>query len=212
MTLKITRNQSYQLYNKSRYASFIIRPHLLPGKMWRRMLVYYRRWFCDNNYIFKHTGPFHVEERSDCTFQTFNSFKEIPDQVKLGMCVDSDTSRFKSDELELRENACLWLALVNGQVASIVFTRKGKYFRRWFVDLQPEDTVVFRLLTRPEYRGRGIATSLIRHAMHETTSNSGNAFIDCRTYNKPSKRCIEKAGFQCIGIMKTIKREWALYD
>jgi GNAT superfamily N-acetyltransferase len=115
------------------------------------------------------------------------------------------------DKQEIDENALLWLAFVDGRVASSVFTREGKYFKRWFVGLNPEDLVVFRLSTRPELRGRGLAPSLIVHALH-CTSPKGCAYIDCRTYNKPSIRCIEKVGFECIATKKTIKREWALYD
>ena len=38
------------------------------------------------------------------------------------MCPDGDISRLKTDQLELNENACLWHALVDEEVATIVFT------------------------------------------------------------------------------------------
>ncbi len=197
---------------QSQIGALLFHPGMLLGKIHRRMLSYYRKWFCQMNYIFEHAGPFSPENRAGCTFKCYASFDEIPEQVKADMCPPGDTSRLEIDKLELSENAKLWIALVDDRVASIVFTRKGKYFRRWFLVLQPEDIVVFRLLTHPEYRGRGLATSLIRHAIYTASDKPGKAYIDCRTYNKPSKRCIEKAGFKCIAIKKTIKREWALYD
>lgn len=183
----------------------------IAGKIWRRLRRYYRQWFCHRNYIFRHEGPFCPEERIDCTFACYESFEELPEQVKKDLCA-GDNSRLEIDRQELSENATLWVAFVGGRVATTVFTRQGKYFRRWFLDIRSEDIVVFRLNTQLEFRGRGLAPALIRHVLHETSALAGHAYIDCRTYNKPSKRCIEKAGFKCVAIKKTIKREWALYN
>ena len=182
------------------------------GKVWRRLTRYYRQWFCQQNYVFRHEGPFTLVEPASCEFAHYESFEEIPEQVKQDICLNADRTRLENDKLELSEHAVLWMALVDGKVAATVFTRKGKYFRRWFLDLQPNDVVVFRLHTHPEFRGRGLAPALMRHAMYKVLEKPGHAYIDCRTYNKPSIRCIQKAGFKCVATKKTIKREWALYD
>ena len=182
------------------------------GKIWRRLMHYYHQWFCRQNYIFRHEGPFNPENRTDCTFASYESFDNLPEEIKADIYAGTDGSRLETDKQELGENATLWVAFVDGRVATTAFTRKGKYFRRWFLDLRPEDVIVFRLNTKPEFRGRGLAPSLIRHVLNSITNLSEHAYIDCRTYNKPSKRCIEKAGFKCVAVKKKIKREWALYD
>ncbi|MDH3347097.1 MAG: GNAT family N-acetyltransferase [Desulfobulbaceae bacterium] len=186
----------------------------LLGKIWRRCKRYYHLWFCRQNYIFKYDGPILPQQRSDCKYESYESFDELPEHVKVDICADGDASRLEADKLELGENAILWVAFIDGCVATTVFTRKGKHFRRWFLDLQPADVVVFRLRTLPVFRGRGLAPALIRHAIYAQsgTDKSGQAYIDCRTYNKTSKRCIEKAGFKCVATKKAIKREWTLYD
>jgi len=185
------------------------------GLLWRilrRCTGIYHKWFCQRNYIFKHESPFPPEKRSDCIFKCYNSIMDLPESIQADISSEGAPHRLERDIRELRENALLWVALVKGRVAATVFTRRGKFFRNWFLPLQPDDVVVFRLRTHPDYRGRGLAPSLIRHAMHETVqSESAHAYIDCRTYNKASAACIRKAGFHCIAKMKTISRDWALY-
>ena len=187
-------------------------PKVLLGKVWRRSSNCYRHWFCQQNCIFRHDGPFVTKYQVGCEFAHYDSFEMIPEQVKKEICGAGDPARLEMDKLELSENAVLWIASRNGKVASIVFTRKGLHFRRWFLPLQPDDVVVFRLHTHPEFRGRGIAPALIQHAVKTVLDKPGHAYMDCRTYNKPSIRCIQKAGFKCVATKKTIKREWALYD
>ncbi len=185
---------------------------MLIRKIGRRFRKYYRHFFCHQNYIYKHDGPYEIKERTDSSFEFYDDYDDIPENVIADISANNNQRRLATDKLELTENATLWVAFVNGHVATTVFTRKGEHCRRWFVSLQPDDVIIFRLHTRPQFRGRGLAPSLIHHAAHSSTSAFGNVFIDCRTYNKPSIRCIEKAGFKCIATMKTIKREWVLYD
>lgn len=180
--------------------------------IWRRSRHLYRHYFKQKNYVFRREGPFTQEARNDCIFASYQSFTALPERLKEDRHKRGDQDGLKQDKLELDENATLWVAYVDHNVATTVFTRRGTHFRRWFVELKPNDIVVFRLNTNEHYRGRGLASSLIRHALFSIGDDSASAYIDCRTYNKPSKRAIEKAGFECIAIKKTITREWALYD
>jgi ribosomal protein S18 acetylase RimI-like enzyme len=183
----------------------------LPKRAWRWIQQRYRHAFCNNNYVFRHDGPFPPEVRSDCVFMSFDSPDDVPENVWDDMRRDGKPTRLGKDRRELDENATLWVAVVDGHVASTVFTRRGRFFRRWFVSLEPDDTVVFRLRTHPDFRGRGFAPSLMRHCLHQSMAKSQRAFIDCRTYNRPSIACIEKAGFFRIATMKTLSRAEALY-
>jgi len=203
LNIKPSRNNSI---SKMNYFGNLI------GKINRRFMHYYRKWFCQQNFIFRHEGPFNSDDRTDCTFKRFDSYDNLPEEVRAEIRADGITDRLEYDRRELEENSTLWIAFCENHVTATVFTRKGKYFRRWFLDLNDDDVVVFRLRTHPDYRGRGLAPSLIRNAIHEVVENNGSAFIDCRTYNKPSIRCIEKAGFKCVAKKKTISREWALYE
>jgi RimJ/RimL family protein N-acetyltransferase len=182
----------------------------LAGRLRRRVRSYYRRWFCDRNYIFRHDGPFLPVDRADCTFEQYRSPGEVPSEIKSEIRRQSGERRLETDLRELSHNATLWVAIIDGQLASSVFTRQGEHFRRWFVPLSPGDSVAFRGRTHEAFRGRGLAPSLIGHALHHSVEPGAHAYTDCRTYNKPSIRCIEKLGFKLIATMRSIRREWAL--
>jgi len=141
---------------------------------------------------------------------SFDRVEDIPAALVESIRTDGNPRRFELDSREIDDHATMWLAVIDECVASSVFTRRGEHFANWFVPLRPEDVVVFRLRTHPAHRGKGLAASLMRHAIHQTLAPGAHAYIDCRTYNKPSIRCIEKTGFVRIAKMKTIRREWAL--
>lgn len=184
----------------------------VPGRIFRRCREIYRSYFCQWNYVFEHPGPFIPETRSDCIFRKFETIEGIPASIIDAIVSDGGDHRLTMDRQELSENATMWVAIVDGRLASTVFTRRSCFFKRWFLPLSKADVVVFRLQTHADFRGRGLAPSLIRHCLHQQMKPEGRAYIDCRTYNKPSIRCIEKSGFVRVATKRTIKREWALYD
>ncbi len=114
------------------------------------------------------------------------------------------------DHSELEQNGIMWAAFLDKQLTGVLFTRRGIHFNRWFVKLQHDDIVIFRVRTYPEFRGQGIAPALMNYAINNSLASGDNAYIDCRVYNKPSIRSIEKAGFSLIATMKPISRAQAL--
>ncbi len=180
------------------------------GRAWRRALWFYRRRFQNRCHVFVHRGPFPPEHRDDCAFHRFDRFDDVPQDVRDAVVAYRDASQLEMDAKEIRDGATMWGASCDGVLASVVFTRRGRDFRRWFLPLRPDDVVVFRLRTYPAFRGRGLAPSLMRQALHEYMQEGNDAYIDCRVYNKPSIRSITKTGFQRIATMKPIRREEAI--
>lgn len=181
----------------------------LPGKAVRRLRRYYLRYFQHRNHVYVHRGPFPPEHRDDCTFHRYERFEDVPPEVREAIIAAGGQKALDTDEREMRQNGVMWAAFCDGGLASVLFTRCGAYFRQWFVPLEDGDVVIFRVRTYPQFRGRGIAPSLMRHAFHECLSDGGAAYIDCRVYNHPSIRSIEKAGFEHIATMKPISRQEA---
>ncbi len=185
---------------------------LVLKRIYKRFRDAYRKRFRQQNFIFQHKGPFSSERRTDCVIKSFRSKADVPESVKADLLRNGGKKTWEINEMEIDENAVFWVAFKDKHVVSTVFTRRGMCYKNWFLPLNPEDVVVFRLGTFPEFRGRGFAPSLIRQAIYETLKDSsGHAYIDCRTYNKSSINCIKKVGFNCIAKMKTISRDWALY-
>lgn len=182
----------------------------VPARAWRRLLWYYRGRFRQWNFVFRADGPFLEDARDDCLMVRYDSAESVPQEVIDQIQSDGGERRWQTDAMELAMYSTLWVAIVGDRVATAVFTREGRYFKRWFLPLRPTDVVVFRLRTHSDFRGRGLAVSLMRYAMAQTIPGGSSGFVDCRTYNKPSIRCIEKAGFIRVAKMKTISREWVL--
>ncbi len=185
-------------------------PMELTRKAIDRLLRYYRKWFRNWNHIFVHKGPFEPLRSIACEFVRYAHFEELPDHVRAAIAHYGGRKILKMDQQEMEQSADIWIAIIDQQLAGVLFTRKGKKFRRWFVEIKDDDMVIFRMRTYPAFRGRGVAPSLMRYAMHHSLQGGHKAYIDCRVYNKPSIRAIQKAGFKQFATMKPIKREEAL--
>lgn len=97
--------------------------------------------------------------------------------------------------------AHLWLGFWDGQVAGICWSRSGLTRSDYFVPLQESDATILSCFTFPPFRGRGIYPAMLRYIASTLKDDRGirRIFIDCRSYNRPSLRGIEKAGFRRIG-------------
>ncbi len=168
----------------------------------------YRRLFQHRNYVFVHKGPYNPETAPTCKIEKYSSFAELPENVKKAFLSSGGHDVMEINRVELENNAVLYVGYIDDKVAGVLFSRQGKYFKRWFVDLADNDIVLFRAKTYPEFRGRGICPTLIRYAMHDNLFNTSNfAYADCRVYNTASERAITKAGFQKIGVMKPLRQK-----
>lgn len=114
------------------------------------------------------------------------------------------------NNLELAEGAALWIGRLGGRIAGMSMSRPAGRYRRWFVPLGPADVVVFRNVTLPDFRGRGVCPDLMRHIVRAAVAPGGRALVDCRVYNHASIRSIEKAGFHRIATCAPLTRAEAL--
>lgn len=180
-------------------------------KLFRKIIYYYQELFQKRNHVYVHQGPFRPVRSSFCEFVRYIHFDQIPKSICEAIVRLEGMETLDMDRQELDQEATMWVALVDQNLASVLFTRRGCHFKHWFVELLNDDIVLFRVRTYPEHRGRGIASSLMRFAMHNSLKQGDRAFIDCRVHNKPSIRCIQKAAFNRIATMKPISREKALF-
>lgn len=103
---------------------------------------------------------------------------------------------------ELADHGVMWMALIDQKPAGFLWSRKGKFIPRWFVPLSDDDLQFFAASTFPEFRGRGVAPTLMRYIMQQEMNGRGTAYVDCAQWNKPAARFFEKAGFTRIATMK----------
>jgi len=95
----------------------------------------------------------------------------------------------------------LWLAMLpDGRVAGIGWSASGRSRRDYFVHLDAGDSILLGYYVLPSMRGRGVYRMLISTAADALVAeHGGRVYIDCKIWNKPSKRGIEKAGFKLLG-------------
>jgi len=103
---------------------------------------------------------------------------------------------------ELSDHGVMWLALVDGKLAGYLWSRKGKFVPNWFVHLGEDDLQFFAATTFEEFRGRGIAPTLMRYIMQQEMNGHGTAYVDCAQWNNAAARFFEKAGFSRVATMK----------
>lgn len=179
-------------------------------RIFRKLRQFYQRRFRNRNYIFMKSGPFEPAFNSPCEFARYDSFENIPDFVKESIVLNEGEKRLGSDRFEMNHGAIMWVGFINGNLATCILTRFGKYFKSWFVDLDATDIVYIAGRTYPSYRGRGILSMLILHSMYNLLNNGGNAYLDVNMNNMSSIRAIQKAGFTEIALMKPISKKQSL--
>lgn len=173
-------------------------------RLWLR-LAHHRNYV----FVFDPTLPEPVRP-AGMVVERYDRLNEVPEEVRAALVGEYGAASLGVDEWEMDRAGVLWVALVEGQFAGASMSRRGRHFRKWFVPIQDDDIVIFRNRTSPRFRGRGICPALMRHIIAYELIGGGQAYVDCRVYNKPSIRSIEKAGFRRIATLKPITAREAL--
>jgi len=100
-----------------------------------------------------------------------------------------------------RIGAQLWIGFCSKEAAGICWSRSGLTRSDYFVPLETDDANILSCFVFPQFRGRGIYPTMLKHIASTLKDHNGirRVFIDCKSWNYPSIRGIEKAGFHIIG-------------
>jgi len=167
---------------------------------WRRITQYRNHVFACDGISACPTGP------AGLTIARYAKYEAIPDHIVSDMARDRGPRSLDDLRWELDHNAVAWVASIDGRVVSSSMSRQGCHYTRWLTALRPQDLVIFRNATAPEFRGRGLCPALMQHVMLHELKPGGQVYVDCRVYNAPSIRSIEKAGFRWIATVKPVRR------
>ena len=187
--------------------------------LWRRVWRGLRRRLVDAfNRLCRHRNNVYLFDPSlsvppnppGVRFERYDQAALVPEHVRQTICQAEGSASFDVDILEIQDNAVYWAAYLDDRVAGTMLSRSAVHFRRWFVPLESQDMVLFRARTLPAFRGRGVYPALMRHMIAQDLRPEGHAYVDCRVYNTPSARGIERAGFRKIATMKPLSRQAAL--
>jgi hypothetical protein len=95
--------------------------------------------------------------------------------------------------------AVLWLGLMNQRVVAYQWSRRGSNTKRYLVQIEPDDIVIFATKTFTDWRGRGINPAMMQYIVEKELAGRGTAFVNCKGWNKASLHGILKAGFTELG-------------
>jgi GNAT superfamily N-acetyltransferase len=173
--------------------------------LWWRVLTAWRRVFQHRSHVFVHDTV--LPDRPLPTGFVVTRYATVaelpPDVVDELTALRGDVS-VAADQWEMRRGAVLWLGRLDGQVATLLLSRAGRHYRKWFLPLRPHDIVVFRFQTLPVFRGRGLIGALLAEVLRQECSGDARAHTDCRVWNTASRRAIEKAGFRHVATMRPV--------
>jgi RimJ/RimL family protein N-acetyltransferase len=107
----------------------------------------------------------------------------------------------------------LWTAEQEGQLVALCWWRSAAQSRDFFCPLSQESEVLWHVTVIPEFQGNGMHIPLWLSLMRErVTDGVADFYTNCRDYNTPSRRNIERMGFSLIGYATdsrwTGRRKW----
>jgi len=167
----------------------------------------FRGIFLNYNYVFCcESLPGDAEALAGFSVSKYARANDIPPDIMNNLTREFGIESIEVNTRLMATKGCvLWVAFLHEAPACIALSRKGKHIPKWFVALDPEDIVIFRVNTLQACRGKGLSPALTRHIMRHELKDGGKAYWDCKIYNKPSIRAAEKAGFHCVAKMKPIR-------
>ena len=95
----------------------------------------------------------------------------------------------------------LWVVCIKGQFAGGSWMVLGSDSCDFMMQTDSEEAVIRQTSVLPGFRGRGIQRLLYQHMSGNLTKKDlRRIYISCWDYNIPSRRNIERCGFQPLGI------------
>ena len=115
--------------------------------------------------------------------------------------LDHGGPRMKKEfEHLFQAGSVLWLGELDGRFAGVCWHSRPVNRQDYFVPLTASDTVIYACFVLPEFRGRGIYPRMLQSLITSLLAEGlESVYIDCKIWNQPSIRGIEKAGFEYIG-------------
>jgi hypothetical protein len=105
----------------------------------------------------------------------------------------------------IREGNRIYLIQHRGKaICSLWVSQPQARGKTWYQPLGPRDIVLLRFHTDIDWRGRGMIGRLLETAIPQELESGGDAFTDCSVRNWPSRRAMEKVGFELVARTRTV--------
>ncbi len=180
-------------------------------------------------HVFRHKFPVHVSvayiKNSDSNICTVPGLRvdRYSSKTDVDEGIFNELRAIRGEEMvrevdKLFSKGCeLWIGRLEGKLAGICWSRRGKKRSDYFVPLGESDATILSCFVFPDFRGRKIYPTMLETMVNVMLSQdqTGNVYIDCKSWNTASIRGIQKAGFISIGKavrMVLFNRVWILWN
>lgn len=94
----------------------------------------------------------------------------------------------------------LWTGRLDGRLAITIWWRTTGQSPNFFVPMEEGSILLWQTATLPEARGGGLYTAALTSLMaHEIANGVQLIYANCRDYNFPPRRNMERMGFERLG-------------
>lgn len=154
-------------------------------------------------WVWKH-GERLADVSKDVKIVQYRSADELPGEVHRALVAgDSDTFTSRMRE-EFAEGGILWVGFLGTRVAGYQWSRTGNFVEKWHFELNDRDVLIYSTVTFHDFRGRGVAASIMSQICRDEVGPDGRACADCMVWNTPAVRFIKKTGFTMVAERKPL--------
>ena len=169
------------------------------AKAWRHL-------FRNRNRVFVYEPSGYLPAaREDVTIWRMEAMAAIPEVILRQLSEQLGDRYLRAAGCEFRMRGILYVALAGEVVAAVQWSRIASDIDTWFTSLEREDVVIFGGTTLPAFRGRGIMPWMIQHQANLDGKPGRRVLADCKVWNTPARKAIEKAGFHFMGTYPSLR-------
>ncbi len=157
-------------------------------------------YFANQNVIYKldrSASPVELPEGFE--FRRCRFADELPSQFWEVYRKSQPEVKFEEFVHPFSRHAVLSIGFVNGTPASYLWSSHFPPFERWYVPLEPEDVVIFSVVTFFRFRGLGLARLMVR-CVADAEPGVGHIYLDVKRWNRSGQLAFEKAGFRRVAV------------
>jgi hypothetical protein len=130
--------------------------------------------------------------------QAYHSIEEIPVGFVNDLASEHGSELLPELVSTFGGGATLFLVLYDGRPASMLWAKRGRFVKRWYLPLADTDVVLYGWHTSPQYRGLNLIGLAMESAIGCFAAQTERFLADVKIWNKPSIRAMEKAGFRFV--------------
>ncbi|MEM7165588.1 MAG: GNAT family N-acetyltransferase [Planctomycetota bacterium] len=141
-----------------------------------------------------------LPDPGDLVTTRYDSWDEIPGELRQVFEERDSEPQRRDFECYFADGSTVWIGLIDGALAGVCWRTRPRDRGRYFVPLTKTEAIIYACFVLPGFRGRNIYPRMLQRQVAESFEDGlTRVYINCKRWNTPSVRGIQKAGFRAIG-------------